>query len=209
VGGDTGISIGGYHSDREAFVFLEFLFSGWGGRPGRDGIDGVASIVVNFSNNPVEVVEAEYPLLIREYGFLPDTGGAGRYRGGLAVVREYEFTGDEAVLQIRSDRRKFLPYGLAGGREGTPSSNILNPHQNAEVLGSKVLLRLKKGDVLRHMLAGAGGFGDPFERDPEWVLRDVREEKISVRYAKKEYGVVIDEASMALDRVKTEKLRKR
>ena len=208
VGGDTGISIGGYHDTGQAFVFLEFLFSGWGGRPDRDGIDGVASIVVNFSNNPVEVIEAEYPLLIREYGFVPDSGGAGEYRGGLAVVREYQFTGREAVLQIRSDRRRFLPYGLAGGKQGTPSSNILNPQAEARALASKVLLTLKNGDVLRHVLAGAGGFGDPLNRKSELVLRDVLDGKLSVDYARRQYGVVIDIEARQVDEPGTEAQRK-
>ena len=209
VGGDTGISLGGYTKDREAFVFLEFLFSGWGGRPDKDGLDGVSSIVVNFSNNPVEVVESEYPLRIQEYGFVPDSGGAGMYRGGLAVVREYRFLGDEAVLQIRSDRRKHLPYGLAGGKNGTPSLNILNPHKENKMLASKVLLTLKKGDVLRHVLAGPGGFGNPFERDPQSVLSDVRNEKISIGYARREYGVAIDAEGLQIDRSETELLRRK
>ncbi len=134
VGGDTGISVGGYRADRTAFVFLEFLFSGWGGRPDRDGIDGCASVVVNFSNNPAEVVEAEYPLEILQYGFLTDTGGPGRYRGGLGIVREYRFTEAEGVLQIRSDRHASRPYGLAGGKPGAASSNVLNPEGESETL---------------------------------------------------------------------------
>ena len=202
VGGDTGISIGGYDADGNAFVFLEFLFGAWGGRPDKDGIDGNASIVVNFSNNPAEVIEAEYPLMIEEYGFMPDSGGAGQYRGGLAVVRQYQFTGEEAVLQIRSDRRKFLPYGLAGGKDGTPSMNILNPDSELRsnelrstehrLLPSKTLLTIKRGDVLRHILAGAGGWGNPAKRDVQKILVDIRDEKITPEYAEREYGVKAD-----------------
>ncbi len=209
MGGDTGISIGGYKANREAFVFLEFLLGAWGGRPDKDGIDGSASIVVNFSNNPAEVVEAEYPLMIEEYGFVPDSGGAGKFRGGLAIVRQYRFTGEEATLQIRSDRRKFLPYGLAGGKPGTPSLNILNPEKEHRVLDSKILLTLKHGDVLRHILAGAGGWGNPFERDVQKVLEDVRDEKFSVEYVEREYGVAINSETIQLDMARTEQLRKR
>src|SRR3954449_6885187 len=82
MGGDTGISFGGYDANRRPFVFLEFLFGSWGGRPTRDGIDATSSSVVNFSNNPIEIVEAEYPLMVERYGYLPDTGGAGKFRGG-------------------------------------------------------------------------------------------------------------------------------
>jgi N-methylhydantoinase B len=207
VGGDTGISIGGYTADRTPFVFLEFLFSGWGGRPDRDGIDGCSSVVVNFSNNPAEVIEAEYPLQILHYGFLPDTGGPGKYRGALSLVREYRFTETEGILQIRSDRHISRPYGLQGGQPGTCSKNILNPDGEARELPGKCLITLKKGDILRHILAGAGGWGDPFERDPERVVEDVRNEKISLESARRDFGIAIDLETSALDVGATQTLR--
>jgi N-methylhydantoinase B len=196
VGGDTGISIGGYHADRSPFVFLEFLFGAWGGRPDRDGIDGCASIVVNFSNNPVEVLEAEFPLEILRYEFVPDTGGPGEFRGGLSIVREYRFTEAEGILQIRSDRHRSRPYGLAGGEAGAPASNVLNPGAEARTLPSKTLISLRNGDVLRHTLAGAGGYGDPRKRDPRKVLDDVRNGKVSIEAAARDYGVVVDPSSI-------------
>ena len=94
VGGDTGVSIGGYDAERRAFVFLEFLFGSWGGRPTRDGIDACSSSVVNFSNNPIEVIEAEYPIRIQRYGYLADSGGAGQFRGGLALDPRVPLRGD-------------------------------------------------------------------------------------------------------------------
>lgn len=209
VGGDTGISIGGYRADRTAFVFLEFLFCGWGGRPDRDGIDGCASIVVNFSNNPAEVIEAEYPLQILEYGFLPDTGGAGKYRGACSIVREYRFTETQATLQIRSDRHKSRAYGLSGGLPGSPSRNILNPQTESRELPAKTLLTLKRGDVLRHVLAGAGGWGSPLERDPERVLDDVRNGKVSIRSAERTYGVAINPDTLQIDGAGTSRLPSR
>lgn len=208
VGGDTGISIGGYRADRSPFVFLEFLFSGWGGRPDRDGIDGCSSIVTNFSNNPAEVIEAEYPLEILHYGFLSDTGGPGKFRGGLSLVREYRFLETEGILQIRSDRYSSRPYGLQGGQPGSCSKNILNPDTNPQKLPGKCLLTLKKGDILRHILAGAGGWGNPFERDPKHVLKDVQNEKISLNSARQDYGVVIDPKTSSIDMEETKILRK-
>jgi N-methylhydantoinase B len=200
VGGDTGVSFGGYDKDRKPFVFLEFLFGSWGGRPDRDGIDVVSSSVVNFSNNPIEVIESEYPILIERYGYLPDTGGAGKFRGGLAPVRQYRFLEQEASLQLRTDRRAHLPYGLASGRPGTPSANILNPGTSDErLLPAKCTITVRHGDVFRHVLAGAGGWGDPFTRDPALVLRDVLEEKISAAYAEREYGVVIRDGALRDD----------
>ncbi len=207
-GGDSGIGISGYRADRTPFNFLEFLLGCWGGRPDRDGIDGCSSIVANTANNPVEVVELEHPVQILRYGFLPDTGGPGKYRGGLAMVREYRFTEEEGTLQIRSDRRRFRPYGLAGGQPGASSQNILNPGGEARLLPSKTLLTLRRGDVLLHTLAGAGGHGDPFTRDPEQVLDDALNEKVSLAAAEQDYGVAIDPQTWTVDRARTEALRK-
>ncbi len=209
VGGDTGISIGGYRADRTPFVFLEFLYGSWGGRPTREAVDACTSIVVNFSNNPAEVIEAEYPLQILRYGFLPDTGGPGKHRGGLALVREYRFTEAEGTLQIRSDRHRSRPYGLSGGSPGTLSRNILNPDGEARTLPSKTLLTIRKGDVLHHVLAGAGGWGDPLERGPERVLEDVRNEKLTLAAAERDYGVAIDPRTWTVDRDRTGALRGR
>jgi N-methylhydantoinase B len=163
--------------------------------------------VVNFSNNPVEVIEAEYPIAIERYGFLPDTGGPGRFRGGLALVREYRFLEAEGVLQLRTDRRRFLPYGLAGGRPGTPAANLLNPAGEARELPGKCTITVRRGDVFRHVLAGAGGWGDPLERDPERVGQDVLEEKIGAAYARREYGVVVDETTGEVYQPETAALR--
>ena len=209
AGGDTGISYGGYAADRKPFVFIEFLYGGWGGRPARDGVDGCSSSVVNFSNNPIEIIEAEQPLIIGQYGYVPDTGGAGMFRGGLALVRDYRFEADEGTFQLRTDRRRFTPYGLAGGHDGTPSMNILDPDGAAEELPTKCRLIVHKGDAMRHQVAGAGGWGDPLRRDPARVLHDVREEKLTAGYAEREYGVVIDEVAGAVDEAATAELRMR
>jgi N-methylhydantoinase B len=207
VGGDTGVSFGGYDRQRRPFVFLEFVFGSWGGRPTRDGVDAVSSSVVNFSNNPVEVIESEYPVVIQRYGYVADSGGPGQFRGGLALVREYRFENDEGTLQLRTDRRRFVAYGLAGGRDGTPSDNILNPATAPRQLPAKCTLTVRRGDVFRHVLAGAGGWGDPFTRDPARVLHDAREEKITAEYARREYGVAIDTTTWRVDVAETARLR--
>jgi len=204
-GGDTGVSYGGYDAERKAFVFVEFVYGGWGGRPDRDGVDVCSSAVVNFANNPVEILESEYPLVIEEYGYVPDSGGAGRFRGGLAVVRQYRFENPEATLQLRTDRRRFLPYGLAGGRDGTPTSNLLRSGDTERELPTKCTLTVRAGDVLRHVVAGAGGWGDPGLRDPALVLHDVVEEKITAGYARREYRVAVEDG--AVDEDGTARLR--
>jgi N-methylhydantoinase B len=208
-GGDTGISLGGYSSERRAFVFLEFLVCSWGGRPFRDGIDGVASMVVNFSNYPVEVIEREYPVRIEEYGFLPDSGGPGKFRGGLALVRRYRFLEQAGTFQIRADRSRFAAYGLAGGKPGSLSRNVLNPGPNEQVLPPKTTLQVQYGDELRHELAGAGGWGNPFERDARAVLDDVLDEKISREHARDAYGVALNDEGTCIDEAETARLRLR
>lgn len=209
AGGDTGITIGGYHEDGRPFVFLEFLHGSWGGRPDQDGIDACSSATANFSNNPIEQLEGDHPLRIEEYAFVPDSGGPGRYRGGLAMVRQYRFLEREGALQLRTDRQRFRPWGLAGGKPGAPSANLLIRGGQAEVPPSKAYRVLRRGDVLRHTLAGAGGHGDPLERDPALVVEDVADEKVSVEAAGHEYGVVIDPATGGADLEATAALRAR
>jgi N-methylhydantoinase B len=206
-GGDTGISLGGYDARRRAFVFLEFLVCSWGGRPFADGIDGVASMVVNFSNYPAEVIEREYPLRIEEYGFVPDSGGPGKFRGGLALVRRYRFLEESGTFQIRSDRGRFAAYGLAGGGAGRRSRNVLNPGSAERLLPGKTTLQVAHGDVLLHELAGAGGWGDPLGRDPGRVLADVLDEKITPEHARTAYGVVLDASGARVAEAETAQLR--
>src|SRR5262249_60866328 len=105
----------------------------------------------------------------------------------------------EAVLQVRSARREHPPFGLYGGSPGAPSENYLNPDAGGALLPSKLTMNIKRGDVFRHVLAGGGGYGDPLERDPGAVLRDVRNEMLSPAKAEADYGVVIDTATWTVD----------
>jgi N-methylhydantoinase B len=194
--GDGGLSllgVGGTRSDGQPFILVEVLAGSWGGRPDRDGVEAMPNIGANISNVPVETIETAYPLRIERYGFVPDTGGAGRFRGGLAMVRDYRLLAD-ATLSVRTDRGCFRPYGLVGGEAGTPSSNWLNPDGENRRLPGKFTLPLPAGAVFRHVLAGGGGHGDPRRRDPALVRRDVREERITPAYARRVYGLAIDAA---------------
>jgi len=138
---------------------------------------------------------------------VPDSGGAGKHRGGLAVERQYRFLEAMGTLQLRTDRRRFLPCGLAGGRPGTPSDNTLTSAGESRQLPGKCTLEIRHGDVFRHLLAGAGRWGNPLERDPALVLRDVLEEKLTAEYARREYGVVIDPAAGRVLADETSRLR--
>ena len=208
-GGEVAISFGGYYPDGKAFVFVEFNNDGpRGGGPYADGADGAAAPVTNQANTPIESIEANQPLLVTKYGFVPDTEGPGEFRGGLGIVREFQLVHEEATLQVRSDRGKFLPWGTQGGSPGSPTRNTLNPDAEAERLPAKFLRTLKQGDVYHLIQAGAGGYGDPLDRDPDAVMADVVQEKVTVERARESYGVVIDTAeTMAVDAAATEKLR--
>jgi N-methylhydantoinase B len=206
-GGNTGVSIGGYDKSRRPFIFVDFACGSWGGRPWGDGVQGNSNMFANMASQSVELIESQNPIQILRYELIPDRAGAGKYRGGVPYRRDYLFTEDEAVLQVRSDRRRFRPYGLYGGHAGRPSRNVLNPDKEARLLDSKLTMHLRRGDVFRHELPGGGGWGDPLDRDPSNVLSDVRNEYISVDGANRDYGVVIDTSTWIVDLVATQNLR--
>ncbi len=211
-GGSTLPTIAGYR-DGKAFVFCETFMGTWGGAASHDGQEGVPHLGANQSNVPIEMIEADYPLRIERYGFLPGTAGAGRHRGGLGLVREYRLLADEAILNVRSDKRSHPPHGLYGGNPGAPSFNIIvrdGERRIVPVLMTEVE-PLRKGDLYRHEMSGGGGYGDPLERDPRKVLWDVIEEKLSVAMTRTEYGVVLKEhdKTFVVDEAETEALRAR
>jgi N-methylhydantoinase B len=206
-GGNTGISIGGYDKSRQPFVYVDFTCGAWGARPWADGLDGNSHMFANMASHSIEVTEAEHPIELRAYEFVADKAGAGKFRGGVPFKRDYRLLEEEAVLQVRSDRRDHLPFGLYGGSPGRPSENYLNPDGENRILPSKFTMTIKRGDVFRHVLAGAGGWGDPLERDPAAVLRDVRNELLSPEKAAADYGVVIDTKAWRVDAAATSERR--
>jgi N-methylhydantoinase B len=206
-GGNTGISIGGYDSERNPFIYVDFACGTWGARPWADGLSGNSNLFANMATQSIEVCEAENPVEILAYEFVADKAGAGKFRGGAPYRRDYKLLEAEAVLQVRSDRKVFRPYGLYGGNPGASSSNIMNPDREARPLDSKLTMTMYAGEVLRHELAGGGGWGDPLERDPESVLRDVRNELVSMNSARDDYGVVIKSDGWGVDYTATQILR--
>jgi len=206
-GGNTGVSIGGYDANRKPYIFVDFACGTWGGRPWADGLQGNSNIFANMASQSIEVIEAEQPMQILSYEFLTDRAGAGEFRGGAPYQRDYRFLEKEAVLQVRSDRRAVRPYGLYGGRAGKPSMNYLNPDGENRPLTTKPTMNIARGDVFRHELAGGGGWGDPYKRDPRAVLQDVRNELVSVGAAREEYGVAVDAETWTVDLAVTETLR--
>jgi len=197
-GGNTGISIGGYYADRSPFIYVDFTCGAWGARPWADGLDGNSSMFANMASHSIEVTEAEQPIRIEAYEFVPDKAGPGKYRGGVPFYRDYRFLEGEGVLQVRADRHTIPPYGLYGGSPGKPSQNHLDPATENRPLPSKLTMTITKDTVFRHEVAGAGGWGDPLERDPAAVARDVRNEVVSREAARTDYGVAIGDDGAAL-----------
>lgn len=202
-GGNTGISIGGYYPDRSPFIYVDFTCGAWGARPWADGLDGNSHMFANMASHSIEVTEAEQPIELLAYEFVPDRAGAGKYRGGVPFRRDYRFLEDEGVMQVRSDRRTHRPFGLYGGSPGQPSENNLNPDDENQVLPSKFTMIVRRDQVLRHVLAGGGGWGDPLERDPIAVLRDIRNELLSPAKALADYGLVLDASGLTVDTAAT------
>ncbi|MBI4183322.1 MAG: hydantoinase B/oxoprolinase family protein [Proteobacteria bacterium] len=210
-GSEFGIAIAGWGRDRAPFLVFDFHnMTGHGALPDRDGQDAGPWCLGNLANVPVEVMEAENPVRIDEYGFLPDTGGAGRFRGALGIARQYRLLAEEALLQVRSDRQRSRPWGLAGGGPGAGGACLLNPDSpREEVLPGKFMRRMTKGDAFCVRMAGSGGYGDPFARAPEAVREDVLDGKVTVGHAAEAYGVAIDPETLAVDAPATAKLRAR
>jgi len=187
----TNCGFSGFHpSSGKRFVYIDIQGGGAGARPSKDGRDGQDSHLARFKNTPVEAVEMEYPFRIERYEFIPDTGGPGKYRGALGLRRDILLLQDEITWARYGDRQRFAPFGLFGGKPGAPGQFVLNPGTPSErVMKSKGLDRLQAGDVVSLRLPGAGGYGDPSERDPSLVLKDVRDGKVTQKRAQEDYGV--------------------
>lgn len=210
AGGSTLPSFGGWR-EGAPFVFSECVMGTWGATSAHDGQEGVPHMASNQSNTPIEMIEADYPIRIERYGFAPDTGGPGKYRGGLGVLRQYRVLQDDVYFGVRSDKRLHPPHGLFGGASGAPAINILNPDADAAELPVMPTepITLNQGDVFLHVMAGGGGYGDPLERDPAAVRRDLIEGKVSAAHALAAYGVVVQGDAFEIDAAATESERAR
>ena len=207
-GGNTGVTIGGYDTTLRPFIYVDFLSGCWGARPWADGLDGNTSMFANMASFSVEVIEAENPLEVLDYEFVPDTGGAGKFRGGMSQRKTWRMLADEGILQVRADRQTHRPYGLQGGGPGAAGRNVLDPGLPSEQkLHAKLTMTLRKGQVFRHQLPGAGGWGDALERDLALVAKDLRDGLATIDGAARDYGVVARGDPPEIDAAATEKLR--
>lgn len=183
------------------YVLYEYPEGGWGATAEHDGLSAVFSIAGNTWNVPVEVVERRFPVRVERYELRPDSGGPGRHRGGLGIRREHRILGHEAQLTILANRVRVPPWGIHGGVAGAPAAFLLERGEAktdaerrdaAPRFGSKVGgVSLDDGDLVVQLTAGGGGWGDPRERDPALVARDVRLGYVSREAAERLYGVVL------------------
>jgi N-methylhydantoinase B len=157
----TNVTIGGMDPGRGPFAYYETTAGGMGARPGLDGVSGVHTHMTNSLNTPVEALEYAYPFRVRRYGYRRGSGGGGQYRGGDGLVREIELLTDSQVT-ILADRRKFAPYGLAGGEAGaTGKASLIRNNGQTEELPGKCNREARAGDVVRIETPGGGGWGKP------------------------------------------------
>ena len=172
---------------------VEPMLGGGGGRPNMDGLNGADSTAGYLRNTPVESIEAEVPIVLRRYHLIPDTGGPGRNRGGLALRLDFEFAHPHSIVTARGlERFRLAPWGLYGGRAGTSGSCVVNRGTPRERnIGKVDVLHLEPGDVVSISAPAGGGYGDARERDPERVLADVRAGFVTPAHAREQYGVVI------------------
>lgn len=183
---------------------------GAGGGPSDDGAEGSGANMSFLKNSPVEINEAEIPLRIRKYGLVANSGGSGRWRGGSALMMEFEVFAPQSMVTARNrDRSIISAWGVLGGGPGAVSEFVKNPGgPSAVVLGNSDIVHCDPGDVIRITGPGAGGYGNPLDRPVESVLADVRSGFVTASKAMADYGVVIDEASNQADVTATTKLRK-
>jgi N-methylhydantoinase B len=181
------VTFGGTDAAGDPFAFYETQAGGDGAHADGDGMDAVHVHMSNTLNTPAEVLETAYPLRVRRYALRPDTGGAGRHRGGLGVRRDIEVRTD-AVCSLLAERQRHAPYGLAGGDEGATGATFLLSGDDRTRLAGKSTHDLAAGDVVSLRTPGGGGYGDPAERPDAAVERDLRLGKLSEEEASDAYG---------------------
>ncbi len=186
---------------RRVMAAIGPITGGAGGNPYGDGTEGSGANASFLKNTPVEINEAEVPFKILRYGLTRDSGGAGKHRGGNAIEMIFQAHAPNTRVTARNrDRSRFSSWGVLGGKAGSHSRFVLNPGSNHEVnLGNVDILTIGPGDVVHIGSGGAGGWGDPLERDPQAVLQDIRRGFVSREAAERLYGVVLADGGLDSD----------
>jgi N-methylhydantoinase B len=184
------VTFGGtdYRTD-ERYVSYESVKGGFGARPVKDGINAVASTVSNMMNTPIEIIEMSFPLRVEEYALVPDSGGAGKWRGGLGVRRVWRVLERQAHAAVCCERTVTPPFGLAGGSPGAPARlELIPPQGNARKLNSKGGFIAPAGSLLVLQAPGSGGYGPPAERDAARLSEDLLDGYVTASAARRGYG---------------------
>ncbi|WP_037086117.1 hydantoinase B/oxoprolinase family protein [Neorhizobium vignae] len=192
---------------RTVIAAVNPVVGGGGGMPHRDGTNGSGADAAYLKNTPIEITETEVPIEFVKYGLAKDSGGAGRWRGGLATEMAFRvFSPGSRITARNRDRSFFRPWGTLGGRAAGLSDMVLNPgRDDFQRLGNIDTTILQPGDVLEIRSAGGGGRGNPIERETWRVAQDVARGYVSSEAAERDYGVVIRDGMV--DEAETEKIR--
>jgi N-methylhydantoinase B len=184
----------------ETFVLFEYHGGGWGGTSRNDGLDATFGLMANCYDNPIEAIELRYPLRIEQYGLIPESGGAGTFRGGLGIRKEIRYLEGSGYFTNRSDAQRFAAQGVLGGLPGRTSRHrLVRADGTVEELPSKITnVNIAAGDLMVLETAGGGGWGPPGERAPQRVLDDVLDGKLGAAAAAAVYGVVLTPDGLSL-----------
>jgi N-methylhydantoinase B len=187
------LSIAGYRQNGSRWVMFSFFGGGHGGHPEGDGLNHGNAPISTATIPPVEILEAAYPVRFTQWALRPDSGGPGAHRGGCGAIYEVELLEESADAFLFGERGKFPPPGVAGGQTGglnifeyPTETGPANPPMISKMTG----IKLKRGERVRLETPGGGGYGDPADRDPEAIARDVRHGYISLEAAQKIYGFI-------------------
>jgi N-methylhydantoinase B len=184
------ITFSGSRADGRPWICLDFVQGGWGATAAHDGVAGASHAISNTGNIPIEAIEQEFPLRVTEYELLPDTAGAGEFRGAPALCREFEVLVDDVALGYRVERQSFPPPGMAAGGPGAPARCwVRRAGGEWEEVPPKASLRLGAGDRFRMELPGGGGFGSPAARPAEAVRSDLADGLLSASRAAEMYDI--------------------
>lgn len=205
------LSLAGHRRDGRRWVMFSFFGGGLGGNPEGDGLNHGNAPISTATIPPVEILEAAYPVMFSQWSLRPDSAGPGRHRGGLGAVYEIELLEEQADVFLFGERGRFAPPGVIGGRAAA-RTRFFYPDaqgQRSPPMASKMVgVSIKRGDRIRLETPGGGGYGDPRQRAPDAVERDVRLGYVSADAARRDYGVVLRQ-DLSLDAAATADLRKR
>ena len=204
------LSLAGFRQDGTRWVMFSFFGGGHGGHPLGDGLNHGNAPISTATIPPLEILEAAYPVMFRQWSLRPDSGGIGRHRGGLGAVYELELLEDNAEAFLFGERGRFAPSGVFGGGQGALNEFYYEQESgNARPpLGSKATgINLVRGQAVHLSTPGGGGYGRAIDRAPGWVADDVRLGYVSLESARDDYGVVVD-SNGQIDLDETAVLRK-